>query len=104
MHTGMKLALCATLKDELVGEDYIADYLLYWLNINHNFSYVSLMDLTEPEDDGAVMLAKERFKIINRLSESGSPSPYIPLFIPLMKACKPVSFEHNLSDAYGKIS
>ena len=90
MHTGMKLALCATLKDELVGEDYIADYLLYWLNINHNFSYVSLMDLTEPEDDGAVMLVKESFKIINRRNwMTYSPSPHKPFFFLLMNACKP---------------
>jgi len=58
MHTGMKLAVCATLKDQLVGEEYIADYLLYWLNKSCNFSYVEEMGLEEPEDSGPIMLAK----------------------------------------------
>jgi hypothetical protein len=30
--TGMKLALIGTLRDDLVGEDVIADYLLFKLN------------------------------------------------------------------------
>ena len=74
MHMGMKLAACATLKDELVGEDYIVDYLLYWLNINHNFSYVELMGLEKPENDGPIMLAKsaisnKKFKKVRDLSK-----------------------------------
>ncbi|XP_073408181.1 mitochondrial ribosome-associated GTPase 1 isoform X5 [Dendrobates tinctorius] len=32
VETGMKLALCGTILDHLVGEDIIADYLLYTLN------------------------------------------------------------------------
>lgn len=48
---GMKLALCSCFQDHLVGEDNIADYLLYWLNRNENFKYVELMGLTEPTDD-----------------------------------------------------
>ena len=75
MHMGMKLAACATLKDELVGVDYITDYLLYWLNKNHNFSYVELMGLSQPEDDGSIMLAKsaishKKFKKVRDLSKS----------------------------------
>jgi len=58
MHIGMKLAVCATLKDELVGVANIADYLLWWLNTNANFSYVSHMGLSIPEDRGPIMLAK----------------------------------------------
>jgi len=58
MHTGMKLAACATLQDHLVGEDNIVDYLLFWLNKQHNFSYVELMGLDKPENDGPIMLAK----------------------------------------------
>lgn len=48
---GLKLALCACFKDDIVGEANIADYLLYWLNKNENFSYVEFMGLTEPTDD-----------------------------------------------------
>jgi len=62
MHMGMKLAACATLKDNLVGEDYITDYILYWLNTNHMFDYVKLMGLDEPEDDGSIMLAKSAIR------------------------------------------
>jgi ribosome biogenesis GTPase A len=48
---GMKLALCSCLQDHLVGEENIADYLLYWLNKNNNHSYVQTMGLSEPTDD-----------------------------------------------------
>ncbi|XP_023950269.2 mitochondrial GTPase 1 [Bicyclus anynana] len=48
---GLKLALCASLQDHLVGEEIIADYLLYWLNSHGQFRYVDYMGLTEPCDD-----------------------------------------------------
>lgn len=48
---GLKLALCASLQDHLVGEEIIADYLLYWLNAHENFKYVDFMGLEEPCDD-----------------------------------------------------
>ena len=48
---GLKLALCASLQDHLVGEEIIADYLLYWLNKHENFKYVDYMGMLEPSDD-----------------------------------------------------
>lgn len=48
---GLKLALCASLQDHLVGEEAIADYLLYWLNKHGKFKYVDYMGLTEPTDE-----------------------------------------------------
>eukprot|EP00064_Thunnus_orientalis_P000507 superscaffoldBa00000026_g508 len=51
VETGMKLALCGTILDHLVGEDIIADYLLYSLNRLEKFSYVEKYDLQEPSDD-----------------------------------------------------
>ncbi|XP_029134979.1 mitochondrial ribosome-associated GTPase 1 [Labrus bergylta] len=51
IETGMKLALCGTILDHLVGEDIIADYLLYSLNRLEKFSYVEKYDLQEPSDD-----------------------------------------------------
>ncbi|KAM8738751.1 mitochondrial ribosome-associated GTPase 1 [Acanthopagrus schlegelii] len=51
VETGMKLALCGTILDHLVGEDVIADYLLYSLNRLGNFSYVEKYSLQEPCDD-----------------------------------------------------
>ncbi|MBN3294935.1 MTG1 GTPase, partial [Amia calva] len=51
IETGMKLALCGTILDHLVGEDVIADYLLYTLNRLEKFSYVDKYELEEPSDD-----------------------------------------------------
>lgn len=48
---GMKLALCSCFQDHLVGEDHIADFLLYWLNKNKNFHYVDQFGLDGPTDD-----------------------------------------------------
>lgn len=40
LHCGMKLALCNTVKDHLVGSAMIADYLLYTLNRKKQFRYL----------------------------------------------------------------
>lgn len=58
IETGLKLALCATLQDHLVGEEVIADFLLYWFNKNNNFEYVSYLNCDEPTDDIRIALAK----------------------------------------------
>lgn len=63
MHTGMKLAICATIKDDLVGITSVADYLLWMLNSHENFSYVEHMGLEGPEDEGTIMLAKAGAKL-----------------------------------------
>ena len=75
MDAGMKLAACGTLRDHLVGEEHICDYILHWLNIHHNFQYVELMGLDQPEDDGTIMLAKaaikaKKFKRVRDMSQS----------------------------------
>uniref|UniRef100_M4AH20 Mitochondrial GTPase 1 n=1 Tax=Xiphophorus maculatus TaxID=8083 RepID=M4AH20_XIPMA len=49
VETGMKLALCGTILDHLVGEDVIADYLLF--SLNRLRRYVEKYDLQEPSDD-----------------------------------------------------
>lgn len=54
--TGMKLALCSCLQDHQVGPINIADYLLFWMNQNENYSYVDLLGLQEPSDDIAKVL------------------------------------------------
>lgn len=51
MEMGMKLAACSCFQDHLVGEDIIADYILYWLNKNKNFCYLDAMGLDNPTDD-----------------------------------------------------
>lgn len=47
---GLKLALCGCTQDHLVGDELIADYLLYRMNKAQNFDYVKLMGLEEPTD------------------------------------------------------
>lgn len=48
---GLKLALCGCTQDHLVGDELIADYLLFRLNKAQNFDYVELMGLEAPTDD-----------------------------------------------------
>lgn len=63
VETGMKLALCGTILDHLVGEDVIADYLLYSLNRLRNFSYVEKYSLQEPSDDIQYVLKRIAVKL-----------------------------------------
>lgn len=60
---GMKLALCSCFQDHLVGEDIIADYLLYWLNKNKNFHYLDAVGLDEPTDDITHVLLSIAYKL-----------------------------------------
>lgn len=56
VEVGLKLALCSCFQDHLVGEDIIADYLLYWMNKNENYKYTELMGVDEPTDDIGTLL------------------------------------------------
>ncbi|CAH1162853.1 unnamed protein product [Phaedon cochleariae] len=51
IETGLKLAVCATIADHLVGEKIIADYLLYWLNKHEHFNYVNFFKMEKPLDN-----------------------------------------------------
>lgn len=48
---GLKLALCATIQDHLVGICVIADFLLFMLNKLERFSYVKVFNLKEASDN-----------------------------------------------------
>lgn len=50
MHTGMKLAICNTIPDASVLPLQVADYLLFLLNQQKNYSYVKALDLPGPTD------------------------------------------------------
>ncbi|XP_033881098.1 mitochondrial ribosome-associated GTPase 1 [Acipenser ruthenus] len=63
LETGMKLSLCGTILDHLVGEDVIADYLLYTLNKHEQLSYVDKYELGEPCDDIQHVLKKIAVKL-----------------------------------------
>lgn len=49
--SGLKLALAGCLQDHLVGQEIMADYLLFWLNKHRRFQYVDKLDLPRPSDD-----------------------------------------------------
>ncbi|XP_066985963.1 mitochondrial ribosome-associated GTPase 1 [Macrobrachium rosenbergii] len=51
VETGLKLAVAATVKDHIVGETSIADYLLFILNDKGNHKYVDYLGLEDPTDD-----------------------------------------------------
>ncbi|KAF6110544.1 polyamine oxidase [Phyllostomus discolor] len=56
VETGLKLALCGTVRDHLVGEETLADYLLYTLNRHQLFGYVQHYGLGGACDDvGSVL-------------------------------------------------
>lgn len=74
MDVGMKLALCGSLQDHMVGEEMIADYMLFWMNKHEHFKYVREFNLDEPTDDIQHLLfqvAKERNIAQKRRSPSG---------------------------------
>jgi ribosome biogenesis GTPase A len=53
---GMKLALTGAIKDEIVGEDIIADFMLFNLNQMRSTRYVDALNLKEPTDDISLVL------------------------------------------------
>ncbi len=46
----------ASFKDHLVGEETVVDYLLFWLNKNEEFGYVSSLGLEAPTDNVTELL------------------------------------------------
>ncbi|NXW65708.1 MTG1 GTPase, partial [Eurystomus gularis] len=77
METGMKLALCGAIRDHLVGEDIMADYLLYTLNKQQQFRYVQHYGLTEACDDiepllRQVALAQGKMQKVKMLTGTGN--------------------------------
>lgn len=56
VETGLKLALCGAILDHLVGDETIADYLLYTLNHQQQFSYVERYGLASPCDNVETVL------------------------------------------------
>ncbi|XP_014320047.1 mitochondrial ribosome-associated GTPase 1 isoform X3 [Myotis lucifugus] len=63
VETGLKLALCGTVLDHLVGEETLADYLLYTLNRHQLFGYVQHYGLGEACDDVAGVLKRVAIKL-----------------------------------------
>eukprot|EP00042_Codosiga_hollandica_P042421 m.388886 g.388886 ORF g.388886 m.388886 type:complete len:325 (-) comp56327_c0_seq4:49-1023(-) len=62
-NVAMKLALTGALRDEHVGLQVIADYLLFVLNRQNNLQYVDLFKMSGPSDDINVVLPAVARKI-----------------------------------------
>ena len=74
MEIGMKLALCATLTDHIVGEDLIVDYMLFWLNSHGYFNYVKYFKLPGPTDNVYSLLsevARQRNSVVKLKTPTG---------------------------------
>ncbi|NXG83327.1 MTG1 GTPase, partial [Stercorarius parasiticus] len=77
VETGMKLALCGAIRDHLVGEDIMADYLLYTLNKQQQFRYMQRYGLAEACDAiepvlRRVALARGRTQKVKVLTGTGN--------------------------------
>ncbi|XP_033004351.1 mitochondrial ribosome-associated GTPase 1 [Lacerta agilis] len=83
VETGLKLALCGAIKDHLVGEDVIADYLLYTLNQRQQFSYVERYGLDGPSDNVESVLKSIALRLgktqrIKMLTGTGNVTVKVP--------------------------
>ncbi|EFA06687.1 mitochondrial GTPase 1 [Tribolium castaneum] len=74
---GLKLALCATIQDHLVGEGVIADYLLFWLNKNGHYNYVKFFGLEKATDDILEVLAQISVKKKKMLKLRDNTNNYV---------------------------
>jgi len=72
---GMKLALVGTFPDHKIGEDLIADFLLYTLNKQNNTMYLGMCGLESPCDDLDAVLKAHSTK--HGLIERGGPNFYL---------------------------
>ncbi|ESN99923.1 hypothetical protein HELRODRAFT_83547, partial [Helobdella robusta] len=73
MDVAMKLALCATIPDKQFDIVNMADYLLFTLNLQEMFGYVSLYDINEPADDIYILLTLlcKKFNLVMKINDQG---------------------------------
>lgn len=74
---GLKMALCNTILDHLVGETVIADYLLYWLNKHNHFEYVDIFKMENATDDILEVLANIALKAKKMLKFKDMTNNYV---------------------------
>lgn len=54
----MRLAACGLVKDDSVGQQLIADYILFWFNRRKLFHYANMIGLNQPTDNIIEVLSK----------------------------------------------
>lgn len=76
IEAGMRLSLCGCLTDYLVGEHYIVDYMLYWLNKHGHFSYLEKFELTKPTENVMSFLSHvaKKHKLVQQIRDIDSNS------------------------------
>eukprot|EP00048_Salpingoeca_helianthica_P000230 m.40124 g.40124 ORF g.40124 m.40124 type:complete len:372 (-) comp10272_c1_seq1:27-1142(-) len=72
-HTAMTLAAMGTLRDELVGLEYIADFVLFTLNRMGRFEYCERYGLSSPTDNIDELLSAIAIRI-GSLLKGGAPN------------------------------
>lgn len=100
---GMKLALVGCIPDHLVGEDLIADFLLYYLNKNEMFGYVEFLGLEKPTDQIAEVLVSgakllNKTKTIRNITSGGN------IVLPDVLSTAQYFIKHFRSGGFGPIN
>ncbi|XP_044265850.1 mitochondrial GTPase 1 [Tribolium madens] len=98
---GLKLALCATIQDHLIGETVIADYLLFWLNKNGHYNYVTFFGLEKATDDILEVLTQISIKHRKMLKLRDNSNNYI--YRPDLDHGAKIMLQAFRSGALGKI-
>jgi ribosome biogenesis GTPase A len=65
---GLKLSVCGNIKEKIAGKDTICDFLLFNLNKNKVFDYVSAFELDDKTDDIGKVIGgiQKRYKISDK--------------------------------------
>lgn len=93
---GMKLALIGCFKDHIVGEELIADYLLYILNKEKRFEYVESFGLMNPSDNVNFVM-RQWAKKLNATISGGVPD-YRRAHVDFLKRFRTGMLGHILLD------
>ncbi|XP_078353987.1 mitochondrial ribosome-associated GTPase 1-like [Oculina patagonica] len=93
---GMKLALIGCFKDHIVGEDLIADYLLYTLNRTKHFEYVDMAGITNPSDNINFVM-RQLANDLNATISGGTPD-YRRAYVHFIKRFRRGTLGHVLLD------
>eukprot|EP00002_Diphylleia_rotans_P027207 TRINITY_DN5448_c0_g1_i1.p1 TRINITY_DN5448_c0_g1~~TRINITY_DN5448_c0_g1_i1.p1 ORF type:complete len:325 (+),score=52.14 TRINITY_DN5448_c0_g1_i1:59-1033(+) len=69
MDVGLRLALTGAIKDEIVGERVLADYLLYTLNKFECYGYLKMYNIKEPDNEIDSVLDKIAHRLQARMKD-----------------------------------
>ena len=68
---GMKMLACGLIKDGIVDNTYLCDYILFMLNKSEHFSYTTYLKMKEPCDDiNELLLCVQKRFLLKSLNEA----------------------------------